>query len=99
VRPYQLAQNIADAIRGFDPKEVVNVAYEIGYDSTDDPSIFFRIVLTDEASSERRLAVVAERVTSRLITSIRPLENWGLIPYFSFRSFSEQRKLNDPRWS
>jgi len=26
----------------------------------------------------------------------RPQENWGLLPYYSFRSNSEQEKRNDP---
>jgi hypothetical protein len=29
---------------------------------------------------------------------MRPYENWGLLPYFSFRSKSEQEKRNDPEW-
>jgi hypothetical protein len=38
-------------------------------------------------------------VASTLFNSIRPIENWGLTPYFSFRSFSEQRIRNDREWS
>ncbi len=67
--------------------------------STDEPAIFFRIVLTDAASREDRLAEVAGRAASTLSNSIRPMENWGLTPYFSFRSFSEQSIRNDPEWS
>ena len=77
----------------------MRVAYSIGNDSTDDPAIFFRTVLTDAASREDRLADVTERVASALSNSIRPIDNWGLMPYFSFRSFSEQRMRNDPEWS
>ena len=95
----QLTQGVADAIRSLSPQEVVHVAYSIGHDSTEDPSIFFRIVLTDAASREERLADVTDRVASSLFNSIRPIENWGLTPYFSFRSFSEQSMRNDPDWS
>ncbi len=99
VNQAQLAQSVNDAIRSLNPWEVVRVAYSIGNDSTDDPAIFFRIVLTDAASREDRLADVTERVESTLSGSIRPIENWGLTPYFSFRSFSEQSSRNDPAWS
>jgi hypothetical protein len=99
VNQAQLAQGIGDAVLRLNPQEVVRVAYSIGHDSTEDLSIFFRIVLTDEASREDRLAAVAGRVESGLIASIRPVENWGLTPYFSFRSISEQRTRNDPEWS
>ena len=99
VNQAQLAQSANAAIRSLNSQEVAHVAYSIGDDSTGDPAIFFRIVLTDEASREDRLADVAGRVESTLFNSIRPIENWGLTPYFSFRSFSEQRMLNDPGWS
>jgi hypothetical protein len=99
VNQAELARDVNAAIRSLSPQEVVRVAYSIGNDSTDDPAIFFRIVLTDPASREDRLADVAERVESTLSDSVRPIENWGLTPYFSFRSFSEQSVRNDPEWS
>jgi hypothetical protein len=99
VNQTQLAQSVNAAMRSLNPQEVVRVANSIGRDSIDDPAIFFRIVLTDSASREDRLADVTGRVASSLFNSIRPVENWGLTPYFSFRSFSEQRMRNDPEWS
>jgi hypothetical protein len=99
VNQAQLAQSVNAAIRSLDPQEVEHVAYSVGNDSTDEPAIFFRIVLTDAASREDRLADVTGRVASTLFNSIRPIENWGLTPYFSFRSFSEQRMRTDPEWS
>ena len=99
VNQAQLALSVNDAIRSLSPQEVAHVAYSIGHDSTDDPAIFFRIVLTDAASREERLADVTGHVESSLFNSIRPVENWGLTPYFSFRSFSEQRTRTDPDWS
>ncbi len=95
----EMAECINAAIRKLNPQEVVHVAYSVGNDSTDDPALFFRIVLTDPASREDRLADVAERVESTLFTAIRPIENWGLMPYFKFRSDAEQRQRNDPAWS
>jgi predicted transcriptional regulator len=99
VNQTQLTQSIDASIRSLNPEEVVHVAYNIGNDSTDDPAIFFRIVLTDPASREDRLAEVTQRVEAAIVDSIRPMEDWGLFPYFSFRSFSEQRALSDPKWS
>ena len=99
VNQAELKQGVNDAIRGLNPHEVVHVAYTIGNDSTEEPSIFFRIVLTDAASREEHLADVTGRVASSLFNSIRPVQDWGLTPYFSFRSFSEQRLRNDPEWS
>ena len=79
-------------------QDVVHISYNIGSDSTGEPSVFFRIVLTDAASREDGLAEVTGRVATILFDEIRPLENWGLNPYFNFRSQTEQQKSNDPEW-
>lgn len=61
--------------------------------------MFFRIVLSDAASREDTLADVTGNIATILFDEIRPYENWGLIPYFSFRSKSEQAKRNEPEWA
>ncbi len=94
----QLADAVAKAVRKLG-KEAVRVNYVVGSDSTGEPSIFFRIVLTDAASKEEKLAEVTDRISAALFDEIRPYENWGLHPYFSFRSKSEQEKRNDPEWA
>jgi hypothetical protein len=100
VHQTQLANEIAKAIRKLrKEKETVRVNYSLGTDSTGEPSIFFRIVLTDAASREDKLAEVTGRIATILFDEIRPHENWGLLPYFSFRSKSEQEKRNDPEWA
>jgi hypothetical protein len=66
------------------PEDVVHVAYSIGNDWTDELAIFFRIVLTDPASREERLAEVTQCVEAAIVESIRPMEDWGLFPYSSF---------------
>lgn len=97
VQKTQLDSAIAKAIRKLG-KETVRVNYSFGTDSTGEPSIFFRIILTDAASREDKLAEVTSRISRVLFDEIRPQENWGLLSYFSFRSKSEQEKRNDPEW-
>ena len=94
----QLDAEVLKAIRKLG-KEVVRVKYNLDTDSTGDPSIFFRIVLTDAACREDRLMASADRVEKILSDKVRPRENWGLLPYFSYRSKSEQDKLSDPKWT
>jgi hypothetical protein len=77
----------------------VHVAFKIGEDHTGDPALYFRIVLTDAAAAIDRLGEVADRVRTTLWESLHPLENWGLILYCSFRSYSEQQQLDDPEWA
>ncbi len=76
--------------------EVLNVAYRIDPDSTDEPSIFFRILLADSAVREDTIASVTRRIAEVLLGAVRPLEDWGLRPYFNYRSKSEQDRHRDP---
>ena len=99
VQQDQLEKAIEDAIRKLPKKDVVRVRYSMGEDWTGDPSIYFRIVLTDAASREKRLAEVVDRISTTIFEELRPLENWGLLPYFSFRSKSEQDQRTDPEWA
>jgi hypothetical protein len=78
--------------------EVVHVAYQIRPDSTDEPSIFFRIILADDAIREAAVVAVTRRISKALLEAVRPLEDWGLRPYFNYRSKSEQDRRRDPGW-
>lgn len=98
VHQTQLGGEIAKAIDKLG-SDVLRVNYSLGEDSTGEPSVYFRITLTDTASREERLAEVTSRIAAILFDEIRPQENWGLIPYFSFRSKSEQENRNDPEWA
>lgn len=99
VHQTQLANEIAKAVRKLGKKEAIRVNFSLGTDSTGEPAIFFRIVLTDVASREDKLAEVTGHIATVLFDELRPQENWGLYPYFTFRSKSEQEKLNDPEWA
>ena len=98
VNQAQLASTVAEAASKLG-KEVVRVRHSVGADTAGDPAIFFRIVLTDAASREATLAEVTGAIETTLFEAIRPYENWGLIPYFSFRSKSEQAMRNEPEWA
>ncbi len=63
-----------------------------------DPAIYFRILLTDAASERATLREVTRKITTTL-EAINPYETWGLIPYFNFRSESEQATMNNPEWA
>jgi hypothetical protein len=76
---------------------VRHIRYEIAQDWSGQWAIFFRVLLTDEASNEHNLREVATRVVSRMSEKL-DLPSLGLFPYFDFRSESEQAKLNEPAW-
>lgn len=78
--------------------DVVRIRYTIGEDWTGEPSIFFRVLLSDAASRPGGLATIARRVSSLLRKEVRP-DELGLHSYHNFRSESEQFELKDPAWA
>jgi hypothetical protein len=97
VNQTQLANEVNRAIRKLG-KDVVRARYSIGTDWSGDPAIYFRIVLSDAASREGTLLDVTGRI-EKILEEFRPYEDWGVIPYFSYRSKSEQAMRNEPEWS
>ncbi len=85
---------VLDVEKRFSP-QVVRIGYSFREDHFDNPAIFFRILLRDEAvpidiELDRRISVA-------LMNEAMTDEN-GLRAYFSYRSVSEQHKLRDPEW-
>ena len=97
VNQAQLGEIIAEAAQHLGP-EVVHVAYRLAPDSTGEPSLFFRILLADAYVGEDTIADLTRRIKTALFDAVRPVENWGLQPYFNFRSKSEQDRRLDPDW-
>ena len=97
VKQAEIGRGVASVEREMAP-DVVRIRHNIGSDWSGDDAIFFRIVLSDRASREDRLPAVSERVSSRLSEELN-LADTCLLPYFSFRSESEQAALNDEAWS
>ena len=97
VNQAQLGDLITQAAQHLGP-EVAHVAYRLGPDSTGEASLFFRILLADAYARDDTIADLTGRITAALSDSVRPVENWGLRPYFNFRSKSEQDRRRDPDW-
>jgi hypothetical protein len=76
--------------------DVRYIRYDVGQDWSGDWAVFFRIVLSDEASTNR-LREIATQVVWRLAESI-DFRALGVIPYHNFRSASEQALLQEPAW-
>lgn len=98
VQQAQLADAI-DAVRPSLGPDVVLLSYVVGEDWSGDPAIYFRVVLSDRASKRSELRGAANRITSKIVDQLQPLDNWGLLPYFSFRSQAEQAARSDDTWA
>lgn len=78
--------------------DVVHINPEIGIDAMGLASIFFNIVLTDEASRPARLRFVTQNVALTLMNQLKTDES-GVHAYFNFRSQSEAAGIKDPAWA
>lgn len=94
----QLAAAIADVERLLGP-DVVRLRYTIGSNWSGEPAIFFRVLLSDEASKRDRLHAVASRIQGLIQEHVDPLNSWDLMPYYNFRSLTEQEMLKEPAWA
>ena len=74
---------------------VVRWQHTLGTDWSGDPAIYFWVVLTDEASKKENLKKSTDGFTNVISQQADFLNDWGLIPYFHFRSESEQEVLQD----
>ena len=93
----QIQAGVATAAKGLRP-DVVRIRYDVGEDWSGEPSLFFRVVLSDGASAEKRLYSNVQRITAAVLDAVKP-EELGLHAYFNFRSKSEQEQLREPSWS
>jgi hypothetical protein len=78
--------------------DVVRIRLDVKPDWTDDPALFFRVTMSDEASRRDRLWDATELVRTKVFDELR-LEELDHHPYFRFRSYSEQAELQDPAWA
>ncbi|MGO4884011.1 MAG: hypothetical protein ACLP59_24785 [Bryobacteraceae bacterium] len=77
--------------------DVVHIRYDIERDWAGDWAIFFRVLLSDEASKQR-LREVATNVVWRLADRL-DFPALGVFPYHNFRSASEQAVLREEAWA
>jgi hypothetical protein len=92
-QPTELIEHL-NALAPF-PPGVVNLRYTVDNDWSGDPAIFFWITLSDEAAHPAILSQTARRIRNVITHQLDPAGQWGLIPYFNFRSQSEQAKLKE----
>ncbi len=77
--------------------DVQHIRYDIAQDWSGDWAIFFRVVLSDEAS-KMRLREITRKVVSQLATRL-DFSAMGLFAYHNFRNVSEQAELKEEAWA
>jgi hypothetical protein len=81
-------QDIASRLR----PDVERIRYDIEQDWSGDWGIFFRVTLSDDASSPRRLREVASKVVERMSERL-DFPSFGVFDYYNFRSVAEQKRV------
>ena len=79
--------------------DVVTLRYTLGQDWSGEPAIFFRVVLSERASQRDQLWSSTNQIENAIMQGLQPLEEWGVLPYFSFRSMAEQAALQEEAWA
>jgi hypothetical protein len=77
------------------PPGVVNFHYTVDEDWSGDSAIFFYVTLSDDAARREVLHENAKRIEDLIRQRLDAIDQWGLIPYFYFRSQSEQENLKE----
>lgn len=67
-------------------------------DWSGDPAIFFWVTLDEEVSKRDKLPEVTSAFQKLVTDRIDFQNDWDLIPYFNFRSLSEQAILKDEEY-
>ncbi len=84
---------VARAAQQLAPR-VVDIIPTLGNDWSGEPAVFFMVILADAASHRDQLLRVTNQVSTFIVEQVQPLEQWGVLPYFNFRSQSEQASIN-----
>jgi hypothetical protein len=74
--------------------DLVDIIPTLGDDWRGEPAVFFMVILTDASSRREQLLRVTNQVSTSITQQVQPLEKWGVLPYFNFRSESEQASIN-----
>lgn len=93
----EIDNGVKAAVEALAP-DVVRIRYDITEDWIGAPSIFFRIVLRDDALINADQWELSQRISHRILSEVQS-DELGLQPYFSFRSVSEQAQLKEPAWA
>lgn len=100
--PQQLkdfAQKVEEVAKKF-PGEVVRIRHSFSRDWDGDPAIFFRIVVTDQSLEHQSISELTRKIRDPLTKDLALYESeYSLyIPYFSYRTVSEQEQIKESEW-
>ncbi len=81
------------------PPQVVSVTPTLGTDWTGDSAVFLQIILLENGIPRKQLLSFTNEISRAIVQEVRPLEEWGVLPYFDFLTQSEAAKIKQPTWA
>ena len=93
----QINAAVTEVVNELSPS-VKRIRYDIDQDWTGEWAIFFRVLLSDDASEPKNLREIAPQVVQKMSDRL-DLAVLGMFPYFNFRSEAEQALLKEPSWT
>jgi hypothetical protein len=76
------------------PAPIVSVTPSLGTDWNGESAVFFQIVLAD-GTPRGQLLILTKQISQAIVQQVQPLELWDVLPYFDFRTQSEQARINE----
>ncbi len=95
VRQAEFEAAVAEAAGKLAP-QVVSVEPSYDYDWTGEPSVFFKVTLSDTPMPEGRAPLTLGRLSFEIVRAVQPLEEWGVLPYFDFFRTGRLAELREP---
>lgn len=78
------------------PPQVLSVTPALGTDWDGESAVFFQVILADNSVPRPQLLAFTKQISQAIIQQIRPLEEWGVLPYFNFLTESEHARMKEP---
>lgn len=77
------------------PLQALSVTPTFGTDWNGESAVFFQVILADSVPRSQLLALT-KQISQTIIQRIRPLEDWDVLPYFTFLTQTEHARMNEP---
>ena len=81
------------------PPGVHSVSPSLGTDWNGESAVFFQVILADDSVPRSQLLEFTKKISQAIVQQVRPLEEWGVLPYFDFLTRAEHARMKEPAWA
>lgn len=78
------------------PPDVISVSPTLGSDWAGEAAVYFQVVIEDDSIPRQSLLAFTKDISHTIVQRVRPLEDWGVLPYFNFLTQSEAGRMSQP---